>query len=106
MTEKEMFLDACKGLVMNCDCTILVLNVLGEYRAYLGREVRLKTRETRYNEAQNMQDITKLVRNIGMNFAQGMTERRLLEQVQSIPKESFMFGSEDYMWITRVELNR
>lgn len=35
---KKEFMDACKGLVMNCECNILVLEVIGEYRAYLLRK--------------------------------------------------------------------
>lgn len=50
MTTNDVFLDACKGLVMHCNCNILILNVLGEFRAYIAPEVRLKTRECRYNE--------------------------------------------------------
>lgn len=42
MTTNDVFLDACKGLVMHCNCNILILNVLGEFRAYIAPEVRLK----------------------------------------------------------------
>ena len=45
---KKEFLDACRGLVMNCDCKILVVEIMGEFRAYVAPEVRLKTRECRY----------------------------------------------------------
>lgn len=100
------FLEACKGVVMNCECNILILNVMGVYRVYLAREVRLKTRECRYNEVRDAQDITTLVMNIGSNFANGMTERVLTERTQSIHKEDFKFGTDDYLWITKVDLNR
>ncbi len=63
MTTNDVFLDACKGLVMHCNCNILILNVLGDFRAYIAPEVRLKTRECRYNEVQDAQDITKLILN-------------------------------------------
>ena len=92
MTTNDVFLDACKGLVMHCNCNILILNVLGEFRAYIAPEVRLKTRECRYNEVQDAQDITKLILNLGHNFAQGMNEQTLRENAQSIHKESFKFG--------------
>lgn len=42
MTTNDVFLDACKGLVMHCNCNILILNVLGDFRAYIAPEVRLK----------------------------------------------------------------
>lgn len=106
MTTNDVFLDACKGLVMHCNCNILILNVLGDFRAYIAPEVRLKTRECRYNEVQDAQDITKLILNLGVNFAQGMNEQALREKTQSIHKENFKFGTDDYMWFTKVDLNR
>lgn len=103
---KEAFLDACNGLVMNCHCQVLILDIMGEYRAFLVQDVHLKTRECRFNEVRDAQDITKLVMNVGINFTSGMTEQVLRERTQSIPKESFKFGTDDYLWITRVDLNR
>ena len=34
MTTNDVFLDACKGLVMHCNCNILILNVLGDFRVF------------------------------------------------------------------------
>lgn len=102
----KMMLDGVKGLVMNCKVNILVLKVLGEYHVYIARDVRLKTRECRYNEVLEAQDITVLVKNVGINFAQGMTNQSLMEKAQSIHKENFKFGTDDYMWFTKVDLNR
>jgi hypothetical protein len=79
---------------------------MGEYRAFLAREMRLKTRDCMFNEVNDAQDITKLVMNLGINFANGMTEQVLLERTQSVHKESFKFGTDDYLWITKVDLNR
>lgn len=106
MTINESILNACKGLVMNCNCNVLIIDVLGDHRVYLAREVYLKTRECRYNEAHDAQDITTLVLNTGFNFTNGMNERVLLERTQSIHKEDFKFGTDNYMWITKVDLNR
>lgn len=102
----QNFLNACKGLVMNCNCQVLILDVVGEHRAYLASNVSLKTRECRYNEAIDAQDITTLILNVGHNFAAGMTEQTLRERVQSIHKENFKFGTDNYIWITKVDLNR
>lgn len=74
----ENILKTCQGLVMNCNCKVLILNVLGEHRVFLVNDVHLKTRECRYNEVRDAQDITTLVLNIGHNFANGMTEQTLL----------------------------
>lgn len=103
---KEEFLNTCKGLVMNCHCQVLILEVMGEYRAYLVRDVSLKNISWGFSTVKGAQDITKLVLNVGMNFHQGMTERILEEQTQSISKEDFTFGTDNYMWITKVDLNR
>jgi len=35
-----------------------------------------------------------------------MNEQTLREKVQSVHKESFKFGTDDYMWFTKVDLNR
>lgn len=57
----ENILKACKGLVMNCNCKVLILDVLGEHRVFLVNDVHLKTRECRFNEVHDAQDITTLV---------------------------------------------
>lgn len=106
MIMNEDFLDACKGLVMHCNCNILILDVMGDCRAYIAPEVLLKTRECRYNEVRDAQDITKLILNIGHNFARGMNAQVLRERTQSVHKESFKFGTDNYLWITKVDLNR
>lgn len=78
---KEAFLEVCKGLVMNCHCQVLILEVMGEYRAYLVREVSLKNISWGFSTVKGAQDITKLVLNVGMNFYQGMTERALIQTI-------------------------
>ena len=102
----ENILKTCQGLVMNCNCKVLILDVLGEHRVFLVTDVYLKTRECRYNEVRDAQDITTLVLNIGHNFVNGMTEQALLERTQSIHKEDFKFGTDNYLLITKVDLNR
>lgn len=102
----ENILKTCQGLVMNCNCKVLILDVLGEHRVLLVNDVYLKTRECRYNEVRDAQDITTLVLNIGHNFVNGMTEQALLERTQSIHKEDFKFGTDNYLLITKVDLNR
>ena len=107
INNKLEFLDRCRGIVMNCDVQIIIIEIMGGYRAFLTNAgVHLKTRECRYNEVQDAQDITTLVLNTGINFNLGMTHQALLEKVQSIPKENFKFGTDNYLWITKVDLNR
>ena len=97
----ENILKTCQGLVMNCNCKVIILD-----RVFLVNDVHLKTRECRYNEVRDAQDITTLVLNIGHNFVNGMTEQALLERTQSIHKEDFKFGTDNYLLITKVDLNR
>ena len=82
---------------MNCYFKTLILDVLSEHRVFLVNDVHLKTRECRYNEVRDVQDITTLVLNDGHNFANGMTEQTLLERTQSIHKEEFKFGTDNYL---------
>ena len=102
----ENILKTCQGLVMNCHCKVLILDVLGEHRVFLVNDVHLKTRECRYNEVRDAQEVTPLLANIGHNFASGITEQRLRERIQSVHKEDFKFGTGNYLWITKVDLNR
>ena len=48
----ENILKTCQGLVMNCHCKVLILDVLGEHRVFLVNDVHLKTRECRYNRSE------------------------------------------------------
>lgn len=86
MKLNENILKTCQGLVMNCNCKVLILDVLGGYRVFLVNDVHLKTRECRYNEVRDAQDITTLVLNIGHNVVNGTTKQALLERIQSIYK--------------------
>ena len=64
--------------------------MLGDFRAYIAPEVRLKTRECRYNEVQDAQDITKQILNLGHNFALEMN--KYSEKVHSQGKFQVWYG--------------
>lgn len=99
-------LDACKGIVMNTGRALLIMEVVpGIERIYLTGDVRLKSREVLYSEVRDAQDVTTLITNVGTNFSAGISERELLERCQSIPRESFKWGHDRYLWITGVQLN-
>lgn len=103
----QELLDACRGIVMNTRRPLLIVEVVpGFERVYLTNNVRLKSRDNPYNEVMEAQDITSIVKNVGINFAGGITEQVLLEKAQSIPKESFKWGHDHYLWLTMVDLNR
>lgn len=104
MTSNEMFLDACQGIVMNCNRQILVIKIMDGWRAILTKYVRLPNREAHYSDVIG-QDITRIVQNFQSNF-QSMTEQRLEELVQSICIQTFKFGTSDYIWLTQVDLNK
>ena len=102
----DVLYQTCLGLVQYCGCKILILNLFGQAKVYLAPSVTLKNRECRYSEVIEGQDITTLVKNYQSNFAAGMTEQMLMEKVQSVNKVSFKFGTDDYYWITKCDLNR
>ena len=103
----QEILDACRGIVMNTRRPLLILEVFpGFERVYLTNNVRLKNRDVPYNEVMEAQDITTIVKNTGINFSGGITEQHLLEKTQSIPRESFKWGHDNYLWLTVVDLNR
>lgn len=102
----DLFYQTCLGIVQNCGVKILMVNLFGQWKAYLASSVNLKNRECRYSEAIEAQDITVLVKNYQSNFAAGLTEQVLMEKVQSINKVSFKFGTDEYCWITKCDLNR
>ena len=103
----QEILDACRGIVMNTRRPLLVIEVFpGFERVYLTSNVRLKNRDNPYSEVMEAQDITFIVKNMGINFSGGITEQHLLEKAQSIPKESFKWGHDNYLWLTFVDLNR
>lgn len=104
MTNNEMFLDACQGIVMNCNRQILVIKIMDEWHAILTQHVRLPNKEVPYSEVIG-QDITRIVMNIQSNF-QNLSEQRLDELVQSICVQSFKFATMDYIWVTKVDLKR
>lgn len=62
----ENILKTCQGLVLNCNCKVFILDVLGEHRVFLVNDIHLKTREYRYNEVRDAQYITTFVLNVGI----------------------------------------
>ena len=103
----EELLNTCRGIVMNTRRPLLIVELFpGFERVFLTNTVRLKNRDNPYNEVYEAQDITVIAKNMGINFAGGVTEQQLLERCQSIPKESFKWGHDRYMWLTLVDLNR
>lgn len=100
------FLDAVKGLVMNTNANVMVVNLFGDVRAYLVNSVRMKSRETPYVELKDAKDITQTIKYVQGNFATGMTEQTLQERTQSVPLQDLKFGTDEFIWVTRVVLNQ
>lgn len=103
----EELLNTCRGIVMNAKRPLLIVELFSGFeRVFLTNTVRLKNRDNPYNEIYDAQDITTLVRNMEINFAGGVTEQQLFELCQSIPRESFKWGHDNYVWLTMVDYNR
>lgn len=106
MTNIKELIEISKGIVMNCEQNVLILKIFGEIKVFIARNVTLKSRECPYHEVNGAQEITPLIENIGLSAAQGWNERILMEKVQSVHIQDFKFGTDDFLWITRVDLNR
>lgn len=106
MIVNEEFLKTCQGIVKNCGVDLLIVNLFGEIRVYLTHAVTLKNREVRYHEVRDAQDITMVVKQVGMSFAVGMNNQILMDKTKAIPMESFKFGTDDFMWLTDVKESR
>lgn len=92
---------------MNTKRSLLILNFSDVVtRVFLVGTVKLKSRDVPYNEVFDAQDITTIVENMGTNFVNGITEQVLLENCQSVPKESFKWGHDNFLWLTNVDLNK
>ena len=106
MTNINEILKICQGIVMNCNHSVLIIKLFGEVRVFLFTNMTLKNRDFPYNEIRDAQDITDVLNNISFIAAQGWNERVLMDRVQSIPKQDFKFGTDDFMWLTNVEMNK
>lgn len=93
----------CKGIVSLCECRLLIVNLVGVYRVYLCKCVVYKGSIQGAHTVQDAKDITDLVYNSTFNFAGGMNYDTLEVRTKSIPKENFSFGTDDFMFIEKVE---
>lgn len=101
----ERFFDTCRNIVMRCDVTVLIVNVLGTYKAFLVNSFSPKSGHALFNRVDGAKDITVLVEQYVSNFPAGFSNQVLMERTQSVPKMSMQFGTDDYMWITKCEIN-
>lgn len=99
------FFETCRNIVLRCDVTILILNVMGEYRAFLTQGFSPKDGHAMFNRVDGAKDITTFVTQYASNFPIGFSYQMLIEKVQSVPKVSFQFGGDEYWWITKCEIN-
>lgn len=106
ITLSDNDLASIKTVALRCEVNIVAIELMGNVRIYYCPDIRLKTRDCPYNELFDAKDITVLILNKGINFANGMTNAMLMELMQSINKESFKFGHDNYVLFTKVEVNK
>ena len=85
-------------LVAATNLQIIVLDFLGDTRAYLVDNFRSKTRDVYLNEIEGAQDITDIALNLPFQTPQ-LNATTLQERVQGRSKKSFRFGHDNYIWM-------
>lgn len=83
-------------LVAMTNCPIVVVNFLGEIRAYLVDNFLSKTRDISFNEIQGGRDITDIALNLSFQAPQ-LNSITLEDKIQGYPKKSFKFGHDNYI---------
>ena len=100
------FFDTCKNIAMRCDVTVLIVNLMGAYRAFIVDSFSPKDGRVMFSRVDGARDITVLVEQYESNFPIGFSNQVLMERTQSIPKVTMQYGTDDYYWITKCDINR
>lgn len=104
MINIQSFIENCRNLVVNTGRPILIIETFqGCLSAYITESVKLKTRDNQYNEVFNARNISTIIQNFEFNFVNGINEQALIDKIQSLPKESFKWGHDNYVWITNAD---
>lgn len=98
METNNQFLESCWIIVAKTEKQILLIQFLGEIKAYLVESFSPKTRDVYFNEVRGAQDITDLSLNLSFQTAL-LNPITLEDRIQSRPKKDFKFGHDDYMWL-------
>lgn len=85
-------------LVAVTEKQVLVVNFLGEIKAYLVDSFLPKVRDVFFNEVRGAQDITDLASNMSFQMAT-LNPITIEDRIQGRSKKDFKFGHDNYMWM-------
>lgn len=98
----NVILEWCKNIVKNCGKQLLIVEVIrGHYKTYVVNGMSLKDREGQFNRADDVLDVTNIILTLG-HSTNSITPQQFEEKIKYLPKESFYFGTDNYLWITKV----
>lgn len=84
---------------------VLVMNFLGEFKAYVVNGFATKTRDNPFNEAYNAIDITDLSINLPI-LPSELNSQSFDEKIRGRSVKDFKFGGDDYFWLIKSDGGR
>lgn len=85
-------------IVATTEKQVLVINFLGEIKAYLVESFSPKVRDVFFNEVRGAQDITDLASNMSFQMAT-LNPITIEDRIQGRSRKDFKFGHDNYMWM-------
>lgn len=105
MKNEEIVL--CKKIVQDLGIKLIIIDFMGQERVYSVEGFILPDNHGFYGEIQNGKDITLLIKNGQFNFYDGkISQNRFDELTKSLVKETFYFGTRNFLLITAVKDDR
>lgn len=92
------FLENLWKLVLLTNNKILVVNMMGDYRAFIVENFATKTRDNPFNEVRGAVDITKDTKNLVFQMSE-LNPVGIEVRLQGRPRWDFKFGGDDYFWL-------
>lgn len=97
----EVLIKHCWDLV-NKGQKILIVDFFGVKKVYIVNNFSPKIHGTQFNEAINAIDITDLMVNYQFNFGQLQADS-IATRIHQIPRQSFKFGHDEFIWLTQIQ---
>jgi hypothetical protein len=86
------------SLVATTNRQVLVMQFMGEMRAYVVESFSPKTRDVFFNEVRGAQEVTDLA--VHLTFQASQTNPiTLQDRIQGRSKKDFKFGHDNYIWL-------
>ena len=98
----------CKRIVQDLGIKLMIIDFMGQERVYSVEGFTLPDNHGFYGEIQNGKDITLFIQNGQFNLSYGgkLSQEWFDELTQSTVKETFYFGTRNFLLFTAVKENR